>query len=103
MKVRPVISETLAPALTRMAYYELVVDQTVPSFLGAIRRAFEFLGGVPHRLKPDNLRATVRIDQLGQRFYQEDFFRFRRHYGHDSTSRRGRGISIFRRTSETGH
>jgi hypothetical protein len=53
----------------------------VPTFLGALRRAFEFFGGVPQRLKPDNLKAAVLIDQLGQRHYQEDFFRFCRHYG----------------------
>lgn len=66
---------------SRMAYYELVLDQKVVTFLGAIRRAFEFLGGVPARLKPDNLRSAVLFDQLGQRYYQEDFFRFCRHYG----------------------
>src|SRR5688572_27937658 len=66
---------------SRMAYYELVLDQTVPSFLGAIRRGFEFFGGVPRSLKPDNLKSAVLIDALGQRYYQEDFFRFCRHYG----------------------
>jgi len=66
---------------SRYAYYELVWDQTVPTFLGALRRAFEFFGGVPARLKPDNLKAAVLIDQLGQRHYQEDFFRLCRHYG----------------------
>ncbi len=66
---------------SRLAYYELVTDQRVPSFLGAIRRGFEHLGGAPERLKPDNLKAAVLIDRLGQRYYQEDFFRFCRHYG----------------------
>ncbi len=66
---------------SRLAYYELVLDQKVTTFLGAIRRAFEFFGGVPRHLKPDNLRSAVLIDQLGQRFYQEDFFRFCQHYG----------------------
>jgi transposase len=66
---------------SRYAYYELVLDQTVPTFLGALRRAFEYFGGAPRRLKPDNLKAAVLIDALGQRYYQEDFFRFCRHYG----------------------
>jgi len=66
---------------SRYAYYELVWDQTVPSFLGALRRAFEYFGGAPQRLKPDNLKAAVLLDQLSQRHYQEDFFRFCRHYG----------------------
>ena len=66
---------------SRVAYYELVLDQTVPTFLGALRRGFEFFGGAPERIKPDNLKAAVLLDQLGQRYYQEDFFRFCRHYG----------------------
>jgi transposase len=66
---------------SRYSYHELVLDQTVPTFLGAIRRGFEDFGGVPARLKPDNLRSAVLIDRLGDRHYQEDFFRFCRHYG----------------------
>jgi transposase len=66
---------------SRQAYYELVLDQRVPTFLGALRRAFEFFGGAPRRVKPDNLRSAVLIDALGQRYYQEDFFRLCRHYG----------------------
>lgn len=66
---------------SRHAYYELVLDQRVASFLGANRRAFEYFGGVPRRLKLDNLKSGVLIDRLNQRYYQEDFFRFCRHYG----------------------
>jgi transposase len=66
---------------SRHSYYELVLDQTVPTFLGAIRRAFEHFGGVPTRIKPDNLRSAVLISALGERHYQEDFFRFCQHYG----------------------
>ena len=66
---------------SRAAYYDLVLDQTVPTFLGCIRRAIEFFGGAPTRLKPDNLRSAVLFDQLKQRYYQDDFFRFCRHYG----------------------
>lgn len=66
---------------SRLSHYELVLDQTVPTFLGAIRRGFERFGGVPLRLKPDNLRSAVLFNSLGERHYQEDFFRFCRHYG----------------------
>lgn len=80
-RCRRVYLFVLTLCFSRLAYYELVLDQTVPTFLGALRRAFEFLGGAPARIKPDNLRSAVLFDQLGQRFYQEDFFRFCRHYG----------------------
>lgn len=68
-------------AFSRMLHAELVLDQTVPTFLGALRRAFEFFGGAPERVKLDNLKSGVLLDQLGQRYYQEDFFRLCRHYG----------------------
>lgn len=66
---------------SRYSYYELVLDQTVPTFLGAIRRAFEDFGGAPVRVKPDNLKSAVLISALGERYYQEDFFRLCQHYG----------------------
>lgn len=66
---------------SRYSYYELTLDQTVPTFLGAIRRAFEDFGGAPSRIKPDNLKSAVLISALGERYYQEDFFRLCRHYG----------------------
>jgi len=80
-KLRKVYLFAMTLCFSRLAYYELVLDQTVPTFLGAIRRGFEYFGGVPARLKPDNLRSAVIIDRLGQRYYQDDFFRFCRHYG----------------------
>lgn len=66
---------------SRFAHYELVLDQTVPTFLGAIRRGFERFGGVPARIKPDNLRSAVLFNALGERHYQEDFYRFCKHHG----------------------
>lgn len=71
----------LTLCFSRYAYYELVLDQTVPTFLGALRRGFESFGGATARLKPDNLRSAVLFSQLGERYYQEDFFRFCQHYG----------------------
>ncbi len=71
----------LTLCFSRYSYYELVLDQTVPTFLGAIRRGFEHFGGVPLRIKPDNLKSAVLTNALGERHYQEDFFRFCRHYG----------------------
>ena len=66
---------------SRRAYYQLVPDQKVPSFLAAIRAAFEHFGVVPQRLKLDNLKSGVLRDHLGQRYYQDDFYRFCQHYG----------------------
>ncbi len=80
-QMRRVYLFVMTLCFSRYAFYDLVTDQTVPTFLGAIRRGIEFFGGAPGRIKPDNLRSAVLINQLGERYYQEDFFRFCRHYG----------------------
>lgn len=41
-------------------YAEAVASQALPDWIGAHVRAFEFLGGVPELLVPDNLAAGVR-------------------------------------------
>lgn len=79
-RLRKVYLFVMTLCWSRYAYYELVTDQQVGTFLGAIRNGFEFFGGAPQRIKPDNLRSAVIVDQLGQRHYQEDFFRFAQHY-----------------------
>jgi transposase len=66
---------------SRDAYYEPVLDQKIPTFLGALARGLTYFGGAPERSKPDNLRSAVLYRQLGEPYYQEDFFRFCRHYG----------------------
>lgn len=80
-RLRRVYLFVMTLCYSRLAYYELVTDQRVSSFLRAIRGALEYFGGAPGRLKPDNLKAAVLVDRLGQRYYQEDFFRLCRHYG----------------------
>lgn len=44
---------------SRHQYVELVFDQKVPTWIALHRRAFEFFGGVPRRIVPDNLKAAV--------------------------------------------
>jgi transposase len=44
---------------SRHQYAELVFDQKVPTWIALHRRAFEFFGGVPRRIIPDNLKAAV--------------------------------------------
>jgi len=49
----------LVLAWSRLLYAELVVDQTVPTWLGCHRRAFEFFGGVPQRVIIDNPKCAI--------------------------------------------
>jgi hypothetical protein len=44
---------------SRHQYAELVFDQKVATWIAVHKRAFEYFGGVPHRVIPDNLKAAV--------------------------------------------
>jgi transposase len=44
---------------SRHQYVELVFDQRVETWLDLHRHAFEFFGGVPKKIVPDNLKAAV--------------------------------------------
>lgn len=44
---------------SRHQYAELVFDQKVTTWISLHRRAFEYFGGVPQRVVPDNLKAAV--------------------------------------------
>jgi transposase len=60
---------------SRHQYVEFVFNQRVETWLELHRRAFEFFGGVPHRLVIDNLKAGVvrasRDDPEVQQAYRE--------------------------------
>ena len=61
-------------------FEDVVLDQTVPSFLGCIQDAIRESGSAPKRLTPDNLASAVLRRQLGLRPYQRDFANFCAHY-----------------------
>jgi len=44
---------------SRHQYAELVFDQKIITWISLHRRAFEYFGGVPRRVVPDNLKAAV--------------------------------------------
>ena len=50
---------TLVLAWSRHQYAEIVFDQKLPTWLLCHQHAFEFLGGVPHRIVLDNLKAAI--------------------------------------------
>lgn len=60
---------------SRHQYVEFVWDQTVSTWLGCHRRAFEWFGAVPGKLIIDNLKAAITracyADPLVQRAYAE--------------------------------
>ena len=62
-------------AWSRHQYAEIVTDQKVATWLGCHRRAFEFFGGVPHKVIIDNAKCAITRacfrDPVVQRAYGE--------------------------------
>jgi transposase len=62
-------------SFSRHQYVEFVFDQEVGTWLRCHRNAFEWFGGVPRRIVPDNLKAAivkaVLYDPVVQRAYRE--------------------------------
>jgi len=66
---------------SRHQYAELVFDQKVPTWIGLHRRAFEFFGGVPKKVKPDNLKAAVIKALVYDPILGEAYRQMALHYG----------------------
>ena len=66
---------------SRHQYAELVFDQKVATWLACHRRAFEWFGGVPRTVVPDNLKAAVLVASLHDPVLGEAYRRQAQHYG----------------------
>jgi transposase len=66
---------------SRHQYAELVFDQKIATWLACHRHAFEWFGGVPRRIVPDNLKAAVLQAQLHDPVLGEAYRRQAQHYG----------------------
>jgi transposase len=51
---------------SRMLYVEFTVSQTMEHFLACHQHAFEFFGGIPHKVMVDNLKSAVLQRALGE-------------------------------------
>jgi transposase len=66
---------------SRHQYAELVFDQKVSTWIGLHKRAFEFFGGVPKRVIPDNLKAAVIKALVHDPVLGEAYRQLALHYG----------------------
>ena len=66
---------------SRHMYGEFVFDQRVETWLACHRRAFEFFGGVPARLKIDNLKAGITKACFDDPQVQRAYGECAQHYG----------------------
>ena len=72
---------TLILSWSRHMYVEFVFDQKVETWLACHRHAFEFLGGVPARLKIDNLKAGITQACFDDPQVQRAYAECAEHYG----------------------
>ena len=66
---------------SRHQYAEIVFDQKVITWIGLHRRAFEYFGGVPVRVVPDNLKAAVQKILIHDAVLGETYRKMALHYG----------------------
>lgn len=66
---------------SRASYHEITHDQKVTTLTAGITRAFTSFGGVPKRLKVDNLRAAILNNQHFDLQFNQDFLEWANHYG----------------------
>ena len=80
-RLRPAYAFVATLSYSRHQYAELVFDQKVPTWLALHRRAFEYFGGVPARVVPDNLKAAVIQALVYDPVLGEAYRRLALHYG----------------------
>lgn len=65
---------------SRWRYAELVLDQTVPTFLGCVQNGIRESAAIPERFSVDNLAAAVLREHFQERAYQREFAALCAHY-----------------------
>ncbi len=65
---------------SRYAYYELVLDQKVSTFIKCHINAFEYFKGVPKTVKIDNLKAGVIEANIYEPVIQNEYAEFLKYY-----------------------
>lgn len=65
---------------SRSSFYCITYDQSVRSFIAAHIKAFSYFGGVPKRVKIDNLKSAVLKNRRYDLEFNRDFLEFSHHY-----------------------
>jgi transposase len=66
---------------SRYRYAEVVLEQSVPTFLSAMQNGIFAANAIAERISVDNLAATVLRDHFHERGYQREFSAFCKHFG----------------------
>jgi len=65
---------------SREIYCEATYDQKIGTLLFFLKNGFEFFGGVPKRLKVDNMKTAILKNQHYDLEFNQDFLEFTHHY-----------------------
>lgn len=66
---------------SRFGYYTVTYDQKLETLLSELKNAFGYFGGVPRRLKVDNMKTAILKNQHYDLVFNQDFLEFANHYG----------------------
>jgi transposase len=66
---------------SRWKYADVVLDQTVPTFLSCVQNGIRESGVIPQRFSIDNLASAVLRKHFQERSYQREFSKLCAHYG----------------------
>ena len=80
-RIRTAYAFVATLCFSRHQYAELVFDQKVITWIGLHRRTLEYLGGVPKRIVPDNLKAAVVKALVHDPVLGEAYRQMALHYG----------------------
>jgi transposase len=80
-KLRKSWAFVMTLAWSRHQYVEFVWDQKVATFLRCHRNAFEFMGGVPERVRIDNLKTAILKAVFDDPQVQQSYRECAEHYG----------------------
>jgi transposase len=80
-KLRRAWAFVMTLSWSRHQYVEFVFDQRVETWLRLHRNAFEFFGGVPGRIVPDNLKAAIVKASWDEAQAQNSYRECAQHYG----------------------
>lgn len=65
---------------SRLGYYAICLDQKLETLCSELKNAFIYFGGVPRRLKVDNMKTAVLRNQHYDLTLNQDFLEFASHY-----------------------
>jgi transposase len=82
MNGKPVKTYGLAIVLSysRVGYYAICYNQKLETLITELKEAFSYFGGVPKRLKVDNMKTAILKNQHYDLEFNLDFLEFAQHY-----------------------